>query len=941
MFELSQKIKSLTKEKGFIEPTLAQKLGIPEILKGSNVLIIAPTGIGKTEAACLPLFDKISSAKAEPISLLYITPLRSLNRDLLERLVWWAGKLDLEIAVRHGDTTQSERKAQLDVPPHILITTPETLNGIIVGKRMREHLKNVKHVVIDEIHELVQSKRGTQLALTLERLAELSGPFQRIGLSATVGSPELVAQFLGPNTKIIHAEGQKRYDIEVEYPKPGATDQAMSDDLLISPTTVARLRRLHELIKSHKSVLAFTNTRETAEILSSRLHSLDKELAQEVHHGSLSKERRIKSEQKFKAQELKSIIATSSLELGIDIGSCDLVLQYLSPRQVSRLIQRVGRSGHSIGEISKGIILSGDEDTFESAVIAKHAMEKQLEPIKTHELALDVLTSQIVGLTLEYREIGIAKAYEICKRAYPFRNLEKKDFERLIAFLDAIRLIWINETPLGPSIHPRRKAFEYYFSNLSMIPDTVQYKVVSIIEGEPIGSLDEDFVSEYGRPGEKFICSGRAWRVIAVDGLKVTVEPVEDIESAIPAWEGELIPVPFEIAQDVGRLRREVAENEKSVRNEFPIDSSAATELERIIEKQRATHIVPDDKTWLIESAYPNEVAKQSGNTATTIQGTSNFVIMHSCCGSLVNDTIGRYLAAILTAKTGISVTVKPDPYRIIVQTTAKAEDVQTELERAEKIEDVIRLAIARSSLFKHRFVHVAKRMGIIAKGARYDRLSLSKIIMQYAGTPAEQETMREIFLDKLDIINAESVLDAIKKKKIKLVVKPGLSHLGELGLVHQFAEIVKPAQPEEEIFKAFKRRLLATRVRLLCMNCADYTVAQPVKDLDDQPECPKCGSRLIAILHPTRHAIQRLAKARMKKKPLNEVDMHEFQTARRSADLCIVYGKKAVIALAGHGVGPETAARILARLHPTQEAFYKDILEAERVFARTKQYWK
>lgn len=934
MFEqFSPQMRALIKEKGFIEPTLAQRLGIPEIIKGSNVLIIAPTGIGKTEAACLPLFDKISSAKAEPISLLYITPMRALNRDLLDRLVWWANKLDLDIAVRHGDTTQNERKAQVDAPPHILISTPETLQAILAGKRFREHLKNIKHVVIDEIHELVESKRGTQLAIALERLAELAGQFQRIGLSATIGSPELVAQFLGPNTKIVHAEGQKKYDIRVEYPAPTAADQSLSDDLVVSPTTVARLRRLHELITSHKSVLAFTNTRETAEVLSSRLHSLDKELAQEVHHGSLSRERRISSEQKFKSQELKSIIATSSLELGIDIGSCDLVVQYLSPRQVSRIIQRVGRSGHRIGETSKGVILSGDEDTFESAMIARHASERKLEPLETHELALDVLTSQIVGLALEYREIGAKKAFEICKRAYPFRELEKKDFEKLLEFLDAIRLIWINTTPLGPSIRPRRKAFEYYFSNLSMIPDTVQYRVISIIEGEPIGSLDEDFVAEHGRAGEKFICSGRAWRVLAVDGLKITVEPVEDIESAIPAWEGELIPVPFAVAQGVGRLRKMIHRDGKScIRDEFPVDAAAAAELERIIEKHAAAHIVPDDTEWLIES-YKKD-------TGQTISGTSNFIIIHSCCGSLVNDTIARYLSAILTAKTGIAATVKSDPYRIILQTTAKPEDVKVELESAENVEDVIRLALARSSIFKHRFVQVARRFGIIAKGARYDRINLSRIIAQYEGTPVEQETFREIVFDKLDTITAVQVFDAIKKKKIRLTIQPGLSHLGELGLVHQFAELVKPAQPEEEIFKAFKRRLLATRVRMMCMNCAEYSLAKQVKDIDDQPECPKCSSRLIAILHPSRQSVQKLARARIKKKPLNDVDMHEFQTARRSADLVIVYGKKAAIALAGHGVGPETAARILAKLQPTQEAFYKDILEAERTFARTKPYW-
>src|SRR3989338_2640880 len=390
----SEKLKHLLKQRGFSEPTLPQKMGIPSILEGKNVLIIAPTGSGKTEVACLPLFDLIHTKQLAPISMLYINPLRSLSRDLMDRLVWWADKLDLEIAVRHGDVPQRERAAQAEMPPHILITTPETVGAILTGKRMREHLKNVKYVVIDEIHELVESKRGIQMSLLLERLRELCGSFQTIGLSATVGSPEKVAAFLGKDVKIIRAELEKRYNISVENPKPSPKDKVISDDLFIGPETTARLRRLHELITSHKSVLAFTNTRETAEVLSSRLYKIDKELKQTVHHGSLAREKRIKSEQEFKQQLLKSLIATSSLELGIDIGSIDLVVQYLSPRRVARLIQRVGRSGHKVGEVSKGIIISGEEDLFESSVISRRTSKKELEGIKIHEKAMDVLAGR-------------------------------------------------------------------------------------------------------------------------------------------------------------------------------------------------------------------------------------------------------------------------------------------------------------------------------------------------------------------------------------------------------------------------------------------------------------------------------------------------------------------------------------------------------------------
>ena len=255
VFELfSPELQKLIKEKGFIEPTLPQKIGIPEILNGKDVLIIAPTGSGKTEVACLPLFDKIHRNKDKPISMLYINPLRSLSRDLLDRLVWWADKLDLDISVRHGDVSQKERAVQREMPPHILITTPETLGAILTGKKMREHLKNVKYVVIDEIHELITSKRGIQLSLLLERLREVAGDFQRIGLSATVGSPEIVANFLGDKTKIIRAELDKKYDIRVENPKPKAKDRIIADDLATGPETTAPFASTMEtLVKSTTS----------------------------------------------------------------------------------------------------------------------------------------------------------------------------------------------------------------------------------------------------------------------------------------------------------------------------------------------------------------------------------------------------------------------------------------------------------------------------------------------------------------------------------------------------------------------------------------------------------------------------------------------------------------------------------------------------------------
>jgi ATP-dependent Lhr-like helicase len=916
----SERLQKLIKEKGFVEPTLVQKLGIPMVRNGENVLILAPTGLGKTETAMFPLLDQISAKSHKPIALLYITPLRSLNRDLLDRLYWWADKLEIEIAVRHGDTSQAERASQREAPPHALIITPETLQAILPGKVMREHLKNVKFVVIDEIHELVESKRGIQLSVALERLSELAGNFQRIGLSATVGSPEIVAEFLGRNVKIIRAEADKKYDIMVECP---AADESGAEDLFIGGDTYARMKRIYELIQSHKSILTFTNTRETAEVLSSRLRRFDKVLKQDVHHGSLSKEKRIKSEQLFKSQELKALIATSSLELGIDIGSIDLVIQYLSPRQVSKLIQRIGRAGHRAGELSKGIILSGNEDLFEATAIAARAMKKQLEYLKIHEAPLDVLANQIVGMLMDEYEVSDERIFNTIRRSYPYRNLTRKEFDELVKFMESIHLAWLNPGKTT-TLKRKRKSFSYYFENLSTIPNTIQYRVISVIENEPIGSLDEEFVAEHGRTGEKFICSGRAWKVIQVVGNKVMVEPIDDIESAVPAWEGELIPVPFEVAQDVGKLRRKIGEHFSAARlkEDYRIDHKAAEEMISIIKSHKASHIVPDEKNILIEDY-------------------EDFVIIHSCCGSLINNTLSRYLGAILTAETGVAVNIKNDPYRIMIQTTSKKENIERILKEASNIEDVISAAIERSSLFKHRFLHVARRLGVIRKDARFDRININKIVEQYIGTPVYRETLREIIHEKLDIQNTISILDKIREGMIKLHVQNGLSVIGELGLKHQFAEVMKPRMPEKEIFLAFRKRLLNTRVRLVCANCGNYSVMQIVREVQEQPECPNCGSRLIAVVRRNQTNAGDLVKKRLRKKEMTKEDLQEFQTIRRSSDLVIVYGKKAVEAMAGRGVGPQTAARILAMLHPTKEKFYKDILEAEKQFVRTKIYWK
>ena len=349
---LAKPIRRLIEQRGFSTPTEPQGKTIPKILEGKNVLLISPTATGKTEAAVLPVLHMLITASERPpgIKVLYITPLRALNRDMLERLEWWCNNLDIKCAVRHGDTETGERSRQSRSPPDMLITTPETLQAIMIGWVMRQHLQQVRWVIIDEVHELADSKRGSQMALALERLRWITGKeFQLIGLSATIGSPEKVGQFLvgtGRSVEIVKVPVARQMKLKILFPQPTSEDMELASTLFTHPEVATRLRIIRQFIEKQKSVLLFTNTRAISEVLASRFKIWDINFPVSIHHGSLAKPSRIAAEKGLKEGVLKGLIATSSLELGIDVGRIDMVIQYMSPRQVTRLIQRVGRSGH-------------------------------------------------------------------------------------------------------------------------------------------------------------------------------------------------------------------------------------------------------------------------------------------------------------------------------------------------------------------------------------------------------------------------------------------------------------------------------------------------------------------------------------------------------------------------------------------------------------------
>ncbi len=888
--ELHPRVAKLARER-FSKATPIQEKAFAPILSRRHTLLIAPTGIGKTEAALLPVLSMMLSGSGKGITTLYITPLKALNRDMLSRISWWTERLGISVGVRHGDTTQYQRSKQAKSPPQLLITTPETLQSILPAKRMGQHLSSVRHVIVDEIHELVESKRGAQLAVALERLVERAGEFQRIGISATVGSPELTAAFLCGRREvdISYTSPERGLSLSVELPKPTAEDTRLSRVLKMRPSTVARLRRLHSLVQSHTTVLAFVNTRAMAELLTSRYAAWDTSHSVRVHHSSLSKDVRLVAEKGLKQGKVRGIIATSSLELGIDIGSIDIVVQYQSPRQATRLVQRVGRSGHSASKSPKGIIISSDaEDALEAAAVCENSADHKLEEPRPHMLALDVLAHQLIGISMDMGAVSIEKAYSIVRRAFPFAELDRGSLLSVLHQLAGERYAHLS----GNSYRKAGGAFRYYFSNVSMIPDEEKMFVKDVTTNSNVGALDESFVAESLKPGATFITKGAPWAVLDIHGRDVLVEPATDYTAAIPDWEGQELPVPFSVAQAVGKARR------TGVLPPF-LSPAARAAVKASIARQKRQGFLPSDRTVAIEAH-------------------DDFVVVHTHFGTLANEAIGKALSSLLTSSIGSSVRTRIDAYRIILEYPARS---SPQLVRRllmglspSSIRGILEATVSRSSLFRWKFVQVAKRFGLFEKGASYQRVSLRSIINAVGGSPIYAEALRDLFTEQFGIATAKKCLSDIQSKKIRLI-EVSLPKPSEFASFSRKASgLFLPERAESEILDMVKARVLGCTVGFECMSCHNRFYGK-LQDMPGEIRCPKCGGAMVTLL-----------KAKDK---------------QRVASLINAYGKRAAIALQARGVGPETAARLLKRLRRTDDEFFRDLLEAEKTFARTKHYWR
>lgn len=862
---------------GIRELNEVQRRSLPYILSGEHTLILAPTGSGKTEAALIPVLHRLITEKWPPTSVLYITPLRALNRDLLHRIKKWGELLKIKVGVRHGDTSSHERYKQAKNPPHILITTPETLQAILPAEKMGEHLKNVRAVIVDEVHELVGEKRGYQLSLALERLVLKAGEFQRIGLSATVGSPSLAERFLAGKRKVrrVDVTGEKVYKISVLFPKPDDTIKKKAEELKIPPDVYARLLTILDILKKHKQVITFVNTRNTAEQLAFYLKALH--MGTEIHHSSLSKDARLTTEALFRRGEIKHIIATSSLELGIDIGEIDAVIQYGSPRQVIRLVQRVGRSGHRWDRPSIGYIIAVDPlDKAEAEVIKDFVEKRVYEPVRYEEKPLDVLAHQIAGLLMDWGEIEVEDILDVFRNAFPFFDLTREEVEDVLTQLERERYLRRE----GEKIRRSSTTWKYYYNNLSMIPDEEKYFVIDV-SGNRVAVLDEAFVAEYLEPGVVFVVRGRPWRVLAIEGREVRVEEAPPGSAAIPAWIGEQIPVEEFVAKEV---------------------------------KKRIKKFLGYEE--------PEEII---------IEGKDKYIIVHSFLGSRGNAALGRFIAAEITRKYGIPVRVVSSPYVVVVEFPSEGspEAVKEILEEMTPplVDIVLEKSLPRTALFRSRFIHVARRFGLITRGARLERVNIKKIVEALTDSPIFRETLKEIYTEKLDIEAVKCF--AAKTKEFKII--KDLTPLGrlELSRILQLSDILTPEDPRKVLLERFKERILNKTAHFICTYCG-FEFSRKVRDVREVV-CPVCGSPMVALSKEPERDREVLKRA---SPPLR------YKSLIRSAELIKEYGKKAVIAMSVEGIGSLTASKILSK-PMSDEEFWLALLDAEREYFRTKMFWK
>jgi ATP-dependent Lhr-like helicase len=812
--------------------TPPQREALPLIASGENTLIFSPTGSGKTLAAflfCINELFKLSVSQElqDTIYVLYVSPLRALSNDIHKNLYQPLRGIysilkkknihckPIRSRVRTGDTTSAERAKMARTPPHILITTPETLYIVLTTAKFREHLKNIRYVIVDEIHALAGSKRGVQLSVSLERLTHLLNKDPvRIGLSATQSPVEEIAKFLvgmeqGIPRKcaIVNVGARKNLDLQVMAPV---------DNLLEAKNDVvwnAAYLKLLGMIKAHETTLIFTNSRYRTEHMTLQLRELAEEEALRIgsHHGSMSRTIRHTIEDQLKHNELDAVIATSSLELGIDIGSIDLVCSLESPKSLSSGMQRIGRAGHLLKETSKGRIVATDpDDLVESAVLVRGIASGIIDTTFIPFNALDILAQQIVACVAA-DEWKTEELYTLVTQSYCFSALSREDYERTLTMLSSqiSRNIYpkIFYDRVNKRLSGTRSSRNIAFRCGGAIPDVSNYDVY---QGKSkIGTLDEGFVERI-RPGDVFILGSQAWQMVGLDKKKVLVQNVAGVPPTIPYWGGVRPSRTYDLGLLVGEFRRKMEQEilagkdvETWLQSEYMLDADGASAVAKYYREQSMMlGVIPSDVNLVVES-FNNELGHQQ-------------IAVHSPFGVRVNDIWGYALvravetlyevrAGVATVDDGILLTL---PEGIIVN----PEDVVL-LVTPDFMEENIEKIIMDSPVFASRFRHCAVRSFLILREYSGKRVpvwlqslraaDLLEEVKSDKEFPIVKEALRESVEEAFDLPHLIRILSGIEKKELKITFcesRIPSPFIHQLLLVGQFGDFGQISNEERKL---------------------------------------------------------------------------------------------------------------------------------------------
>jgi ATP-dependent Lhr-like helicase len=788
-------------EQAFEGPTPAQTAGWPAIATGGNVLIQAPTGSGKTLAAFLYGIDRLDKRPGQGLRLLYVSPLKALNYDVERNLRGPLAGLqsDLRVAVRTGDTPQRERAAIVRTPPDILITTPESL-FLMLTSQAREVLKSIETVIVDEVHAVAGTKRGAHLALSLERLQLLTDkPIQRIGLSATQRPLEEIGRFVSGDRPIqlVDAGTRKELDLEVVVPledmrEPGGKaydnpPEADGSGLMtsseggIGSIWPSIYPELLELVRAHRSTIVFVNNRRLAERLALRLNDLAEEEIARAHHGSLAREQRVEIEELLKAGRIPCLVATSSLELGIDMGAVDLVIQVESPKSVARGLQRIGRAGHDLASVSKGRIFPKFRaDLLECAVVARAMRDGAIEETSIPRNPLDVLAQQIVAIVAD-DEIEVAELHRLVRGAYPFASLSREQLENVLDMLAGRypsdefaelrpRIVWDR---IAGVIRGRQGARRLAVTNAGTIPDRGLFGVHLVDGGGRVGELDEEMVYE-ARQGQTFLLGASTWRIEEITRDRVLVSPAPGVPGAVPFWKGEGVGRPYELGEKIGAASRALVAlpDGKAIdvlRDEYFLDGRAAKNLLTFLREQEgATTVVPSDRTVVIER-FRDEIGDWR-------------VCILTPFGGRVHAPWAMALAARLRDGLGIEVQSiwSDDGIALHLPDADAPPPVGDLLIDPEEIEELVVQEVGQTALFGARFRENASRALLIPRRRpgqrtplwqqRLKAQSLLQVARKYGSFPIVLETYRECLQDVFDLPALRRILQGLQTRELDLV---------------------------------------------------------------------------------------------------------------------------------------------------------------------------